>query len=197
MLLVSSRGSSKGWCVPKGGWEDDESVEAAAKRETVEEAGVRGTIEEVMLGPFAFSSGSKKATKTGCIAYIFVLHVAEELEVWPEGHERRRSWFSLADAGPMLKHSWMRDSLFMWVQRKWGEEGVLYIKKHWSDNIGVPDLSSYLPNQQRQQGGTATSQPIQSTAISSDSSVSLKQGGSPVNGVSPTSSVSYMGLGGL
>lgn len=29
----------------QGGWEDDESVEAAARRETVEEAGVRGTIE--------------------------------------------------------------------------------------------------------------------------------------------------------
>lgn len=30
---------------PQGGWEDDESLEAAARRETVEEAGVRGSIE--------------------------------------------------------------------------------------------------------------------------------------------------------
>lgn len=29
----------------QGGWEDDETVEAAAQRETVEEAGVRGSIE--------------------------------------------------------------------------------------------------------------------------------------------------------
>lgn len=29
----------------QGGWEDDESLEAAARRETVEEAGVRGSIE--------------------------------------------------------------------------------------------------------------------------------------------------------
>lgn len=30
---------------PQGGWEDDETLEYAAKRETVEEAGVRGTLE--------------------------------------------------------------------------------------------------------------------------------------------------------
>jgi 8-oxo-dGTP pyrophosphatase MutT (NUDIX family) len=29
----------------QGGWEDDESLELAAKRETVEEAGVRGKLE--------------------------------------------------------------------------------------------------------------------------------------------------------
>lgn len=29
----------------QGGWEDDETVESASKRETVEEAGVRGVLE--------------------------------------------------------------------------------------------------------------------------------------------------------
>lgn len=33
------------FCIMQGGWEDDESVESAAKRETVEEAGVRGKLE--------------------------------------------------------------------------------------------------------------------------------------------------------
>jgi diphosphoinositol-polyphosphate diphosphatase len=44
VLLISSRGG-KGWVFPKGGWEQDEVVEAAALRETIEEAGVRGRIE--------------------------------------------------------------------------------------------------------------------------------------------------------
>jgi hypothetical protein len=67
IMLVSRRGG-KGWVLPKvlnecldgawwclvspgsggarqGGWEDDEPVEAAAERETVEEAGVRGLLE--------------------------------------------------------------------------------------------------------------------------------------------------------
>lgn len=32
-------------CAIQGGWETDETVEAAAKRETIEEAGVRGVLE--------------------------------------------------------------------------------------------------------------------------------------------------------
>jgi 8-oxo-dGTP pyrophosphatase MutT (NUDIX family) len=44
VLLITSR-RGKGWGIPKGGWEDDERVEAAAQRETIEEAGVRGVIE--------------------------------------------------------------------------------------------------------------------------------------------------------
>ena len=44
MLLITSRGG-KGLVFPKGGWEQDEDVKAAAARETVEEAGVRGELE--------------------------------------------------------------------------------------------------------------------------------------------------------
>ena len=36
---------SKLLSVPQGGWETDETVEDAAARETVEEAGVRGQLE--------------------------------------------------------------------------------------------------------------------------------------------------------
>lgn len=36
---------------PKGGWEDDESVEEAAHREALEEAGVRGNLK-VSLGKY-------------------------------------------------------------------------------------------------------------------------------------------------
>lgn len=44
VLMITSRGGA-GMVFPKGGWEADESVEGAALRETVEEAGVRGVIE--------------------------------------------------------------------------------------------------------------------------------------------------------
>lgn len=40
----------------QGGWEADETVEAAAARETVEEAGVRGVIEVILLVSFLHAS---------------------------------------------------------------------------------------------------------------------------------------------
>jgi hypothetical protein len=51
-----------------------------------------------MLGTFSFQS-AKEARKNDahqgrCIAHIFVLNVAEELEKWPEQDMRQRSWVS-------------------------------------------------------------------------------------------------------
>ncbi|KAG1655331.1 hypothetical protein FOA52_006727 [Chlamydomonas sp. UWO 241] len=121
VLLVSSRGG-KGYCLPKGGWEDDESVEAAAKRETVEEAGVRGVLEEPGLGQFPFARGkplpADGPSPPGCVAHMFVMHVEEELEVWPEGHERTRRWFPLLEASARCRYDWMRSALHAWMERK-------------------------------------------------------------------------------
>ncbi|OMO69921.1 hypothetical protein COLO4_28861 [Corchorus olitorius] len=44
-VLVISAQNGKGMLFPKGGWEKDESMEEAAIRETLEEAGVLGNIE--------------------------------------------------------------------------------------------------------------------------------------------------------
>ncbi|KAJ0045067.1 hypothetical protein Pint_05225 [Pistacia integerrima] len=43
VLMISST-SGPGLLFPKGGWENDETVEQAAEREAVEEAGVRGQL---------------------------------------------------------------------------------------------------------------------------------------------------------
>eukprot|EP00877_Chromochloris_zofingiensis_P003887 jgi/Chrzof1/1349/Cz10g04020.t1 len=97
VLLITSRGG-KGWVFPKGGWEDDETVEAAAMRETLEEAGVRGTIEEPLIGTFTFQSAKQERIHNvhqgKCRAHMFVMNVAEELDMWPEGLERQRCWVS-------------------------------------------------------------------------------------------------------
>lgn len=55
VLLITSR-NGRGWVVPKGGWELDETLEAAAARETLEEAGVRGRLEDQPVGAFFFTS---------------------------------------------------------------------------------------------------------------------------------------------
>lgn len=123
VLLVSSRGG-KAWSFPKGGWETDETVEAAAKRETVEESGVRGCLEDPMVGEFHFISGKalrlQRAQEGHCIAYVFGMHVEEELTIWPEQAQRQRAWFRVSEAMALLKSDWMRDALREWVSlRGW------------------------------------------------------------------------------
>ncbi|XP_042519293.1 nudix hydrolase 16, mitochondrial-like [Macadamia integrifolia] len=43
-VLMINSASGPGLLFPKGGWEDDETVEEAAEREALEEAGVRGQL---------------------------------------------------------------------------------------------------------------------------------------------------------
>lgn len=49
-----------------------------------------------MLGEFPFYSGKasrlEQANQGRCLAYMFVMHVAEELQTWPEGEKRTRIW---------------------------------------------------------------------------------------------------------
>jgi 8-oxo-dGTP pyrophosphatase MutT (NUDIX family) len=49
LVISSSRDSCK-WVFPKGGWENDESLEEAARRETLEEAGVKRGCAAVAFG---------------------------------------------------------------------------------------------------------------------------------------------------
>ena len=48
------------------------------------------------MGIFPFYSGKasrlQQANQGRCIAYMFVMHVAEELPTWPEGDKRTRRW---------------------------------------------------------------------------------------------------------
>jgi diphosphoinositol-polyphosphate diphosphatase len=112
VLLITSR-SGKGFVFPKGGWEQDEVVEKAARRETVEEAGVRGDLELPAIGTFPFLS-SKYSTVT-CTAHMYALMVTEVLEDWPEKGARTRGWYTIEDAHRMLRHDWMRRCLETWV----------------------------------------------------------------------------------
>lgn len=127
VLLVTSR-SGAGLVFPKGGWETDESCEAAAARETVEEAGVRGDLEPESLGTFRFASSKKQAPngsggegeaepRKSSAATMFALRVREELREWPESAQRCRVWLSPGDALAACKHAWMREALGAWAAR--------------------------------------------------------------------------------
>ncbi|KAK9289367.1 hypothetical protein L1049_007522 [Liquidambar formosana] len=112
VLMINSM-SGPGLLFPKGGWENDETVEEAALREAVEEAGVRGELMH-FLGHYVFKSKTLQdefSPEGLCKAAMFALLVNEELESWPEQSTRQRSWLTICEAIECCRHPWMREAL--------------------------------------------------------------------------------------
>ncbi|XP_047342362.1 nudix hydrolase 16, mitochondrial-like [Impatiens glandulifera] len=112
VLMINSN-SGPGLLFPKGGWETDETVEEAAAREALEEAGVRGDIMG-FLGKYEFKSKTLRdefSPEGLCRASVFALLVKEELDCWPEKSTRHRTWLTLPDAIKNCRHAWMREAL--------------------------------------------------------------------------------------
>ncbi|MQL99156.1 hypothetical protein Taro_031870 [Colocasia esculenta] len=112
-VLVISSQKGQEILFPKGGWEKDESMEEAASREAMEEAGVVGHIEE-RLGKWWYQSKSQDSRKVGI---LFPLNVTEELHQWPEMGNRRRRWVTVAEARESCQQPWMRKALDKLVDR--------------------------------------------------------------------------------
>ncbi|KAF8813185.1 hypothetical protein BYT27DRAFT_7131760, partial [Phlegmacium glaucopus] len=95
VLLITSRKQPSNWVLPKGGWEaSDRHLEAAASREALEEAGVRGTITR-----FVTTIPTASATY-----HFYELDVASLDHDWLERNERRREWVDYAEA--LRRLSW-------------------------------------------------------------------------------------------
>ncbi|GER37279.1 Nudix hydrolase [Striga asiatica] len=112
VLMINSP-SGSGLLFPKGGWENDETVQEAALREAVEEAGVRGKIVK-FLGFYEFKSKTHQdeCNPDGCCrAAMFAMAVEEELESWPEQSTRSRKWLSVTEAADSCRYPWMREAL--------------------------------------------------------------------------------------
>ncbi|KAG5718986.1 Diphosphoinositol polyphosphate phosphohydrolase aps1 [Termitomyces sp. T112] len=94
VLVVTSRKRPESWVLPKGGWEpSDVQLEAAASREALEEAGVRGTITRFVI-----------TIPTPATTYHFYeMDVAALDSDWLEKTERRREWVDYAEACKRLE----------------------------------------------------------------------------------------------
>ncbi|KAJ9141568.1 hypothetical protein P3X46_032091 [Hevea brasiliensis] len=117
-VLVISSQSGEGMLFPKGGWEEDETMEKAARRETLEEAGVIGDVE-CKLGKWVYMS------KRGAImheGYMFPLLVHKQLDLWPEKKFRERRWVTVKEAREVCRNWWMREALDELVRRQQQKE---------------------------------------------------------------------------
>ncbi|CAF2198692.1 hypothetical protein BRARA_G03260 [Brassica rapa] len=114
VLLISAQKKGKGMLLPKGGWEIDESIEEAALRETMEEAGVTGHLEET-LGKWQYQSKRHSMVHDG---FMFPMLVSEQFEQWPESGFRQRKWVCLSEAIDLCQNWWMREALDAFIDRK-------------------------------------------------------------------------------
>ncbi|KAJ8901128.1 hypothetical protein NDN08_004988 [Rhodosorus marinus] len=97
VLMISSRKDPSRWIFPKGTMEPDEGPQQVVLRETEEEAGVTGSIQERLH----FETVGKQQT-------MFLLQVHSHVENWIEEGERTRRWMSVEEAFRVAKQ--MRDS---------------------------------------------------------------------------------------
>jgi 8-oxo-dGTP pyrophosphatase MutT (NUDIX family) len=101
VLLVTSR-ETRRWIIPKGWPWPDRDDHLAAAEEAREEAGVSGVSSGRFLGTYAYDK-----RLLGCqqhvVVDVFLLEVTEELERWPECHQRDRAWFKPDDAADAVE----------------------------------------------------------------------------------------------
>ncbi|KAI8990980.1 NUDIX hydrolase domain-like protein [Mycotypha africana] len=92
-LLITSSKNPEAWVIPKGGWEQDETQEHAALRETWEEAGLKGHITR-QIGVFVERANKKIRAHH----WIFEMHIDEICKKFPERKKRDRRWFTYDEA---------------------------------------------------------------------------------------------------
>jgi 8-oxo-dGTP pyrophosphatase MutT (NUDIX family) len=92
ILLITSRQTGR-WVVPKGWPIPGHTTCETAAQEAYEEAGIRGQMTADALGQYRYSKAKKRFRVD-----VFGMEVTEILDLWPEMHERKRQWFSPAEA---------------------------------------------------------------------------------------------------
>lgn len=91
VLLLTSRDTGR-WVVPKGWPIKRLSPWQTAAVEAFEEAGLRGRMEKKSLGAFCYRKRMQKGRSVICSVNVYLMHVEEVLNDWPEADERQRDW---------------------------------------------------------------------------------------------------------
>jgi 8-oxo-dGTP pyrophosphatase MutT (NUDIX family) len=97
ILLITSRKTVR-WVIPKGGPILGLTSGETAGQEAYEEAGVRGQMSAQAIGHYGYRKRLRDGAKKRFRVDVFAMEVTEVLDLWPEAPERKRQWFSPAEA---------------------------------------------------------------------------------------------------
>lgn len=106
VLLVTSRETCR-WVIPKGWPWSDRADHLAAGEEAWEEAGVRGTLDPDVIGTFHYDKRRRNDMLPITVS-VYLLTVETISDKWPESHERKRAWFSVAEAAQSIEEPELR-----------------------------------------------------------------------------------------
>ena len=96
VLLVTPRGG-EGWIIPKGKVEARLGPARSARREAMEEGGVRGEIDSTFLDEYRHGGRDD-----GPLVAVYLMRVTRELASWPEAHQRARRWATLDEVSSLV-----------------------------------------------------------------------------------------------
>lgn len=101
VLLVTSFRSRR-WIIPKGDVDGRMTPQAAAEKEAIEEAGVRGRIGQQAIGSFCYDKERNGSTRE-MLVDVYPLEVSEVLAEWDEMKDRERRWLPIAAAAAQVE----------------------------------------------------------------------------------------------
>jgi 8-oxo-dGTP pyrophosphatase MutT (NUDIX family) len=110
VLLVTSRTSGR-WVLPKGWPMAGRGPDAAAAIEAWEEAGVEGKVSTTSIGHYVYHKVLPDLGRLSCAVEVFPLRVQCLKSSFPERKERRRKWFTAAEAARRVAEVELREML--------------------------------------------------------------------------------------
>ncbi len=104
VLLVTSRDTGR-WVLPKGWPKKRCSGAEIAALEAFEEAGLVGDVAAISIGFYRYPKHLPNGGVVECDVDVYPMRVAHLLEDWPERAQRRRQWFTLAEAAGLVNEA--------------------------------------------------------------------------------------------
>lgn len=111
VLLITSRDTGR-WIVPKGWPIDGLDGAGAALQEAWEEAGVsKADIESDPIGYYDYDKRLNHGLTTPVVAQVYLTHVRNVKDEYPDVNERTRRWFSPAEAAELVAEPDLKEIL--------------------------------------------------------------------------------------
>jgi len=101
-LVTSSNG--RRWVIPKGMIEPGQTAGETALQEAWEEAGIAGLLHTEPVGSYLYDKNGGL-----CHVTVFLMHVTDEADDWPERLSRQRVWLSSEEAVDRIREPGLRE----------------------------------------------------------------------------------------